>query len=128
VSKQLSSATFRANDATGAYVGHVAVLPPNTAMDSIPTGATTFTIANELIGTTIRTHAFAADCTFTGTRPQSGQYGPYLFVDGRYSCTNGKSGNFYLQDLDVTYVGFTATLSADAFGVANIGGTRTGPF
>jgi hypothetical protein len=127
VSKLLNRATFRTNDLAGTYAGHVTVVPPNQVLESIPTGATTFTVSNGPNGTTIQTHALAADCTWTGTREQSVQYGQLLAIDGVYACSNGKSGRFYLGDIEVAFSGFSGNLAADGFGVANVGGTRTGP-
>ena len=128
VSKVMNRAAFRFNDLAGTYAGNVAVVPPNSSMGGIPTGTTTFDVVDTSSGTTLRTHAAGGDCTWTGQDSLSQQYGQQRMVGGTYTCTNGGSGRFFLSDIEVTFSGFTGMLTADGFGVANVGGTRTNAF
>jgi len=119
--KELDRYTFRANDLSGTYTGHVHAMNNSR---NVPTGATTITIA----GNTITTQAAGGNCTFTITNSAVMQYGRQLVPGGTFSCSNATTGQFFWYDVDVSFSGFTAHYTIDGYLVGNIVGVRSGPF
>lgn len=94
--KKLYPFSFVAMGLTGTYMGYVAT--PNGATE------TNFNVTLEGGSFTMTTTAASGSCTYSGRQEPSGS----LFaVEGTYSCNDGRSGSFYIDDIDVTRHGFT---------------------
>lgn len=127
VTKTVNRYAMRKNSLSGTYAGHIVGSDdnPGGANDeavaiTIDDGDATFTLRTQSQGPTQARSA--ANCTFTG--PADVQYGEQRFVSGTYSCANGDSGAFSLQDALVTFTGFTATFQGAWVSRGRIEGVR----
>jgi hypothetical protein len=97
VTKKAYPFSFVAMGLTGTYLGYVRT--PGGPVE------TTFNVSLNGGSFTMTTTAANGSCMYSGTQEPSGS----LFaVEGTYSCNDGRSGNFSLDDIDVTRHGFTA--------------------
>ena len=119
--KVLDRFTFRTNDLSGAYVGHLAALANDRG---VPTGAASFNISMSGGAATFAAQVGGTGCTFSGQNTY--QAGQIYLVYGPFSCTNGRSGSFAFYDIDVSFSGFTASYDIDGYLVGRIEGVRTG--
>jgi hypothetical protein len=120
--KVLDRYTFRRNDLSGTYIGH---LVPILDDRGVPTGSTVFNVSGSST-IVFSTQSAAGNCTFSS--PQNYQGGQLYLVGGTFSCTNGRSGSFSFNDVDVSLSGFTASYDIDGYVVGRMEGVRTGVF
>jgi hypothetical protein len=98
VQKKAYPFSFVAMGLTGTYVGYTQ-LPGAAKVD------TTFNVSLSGGSFSMSTTATSASCNYSGTQEPSGS----LFaVEGTYTCSDGRAGNFTLAQVDVTRHGFTA--------------------
>lgn len=127
VTRTVNRYAMRKNSLTGNYVGHIAASGDN------PNGtgyeAVAITIDDGDSGFVMRTQPqgatqarSAANCTFTG--PGNAQTGEQRFVTGTYSCANGETGPFTMQNAVVTFTGFTGNFQGAWVGKGHIAGVR----
>jgi hypothetical protein len=124
--KALDRFAFRRNDPSGSYVGHIF----STVNDrGIPTGPMTMAIADSAGGTTVNMQSAAGpSCTFSVPFNAKAQYGHLLLLAGTVTCSNGTNASFWFADFNVTFSGFTATLTVSGYPVGTVAGVRTGVF
>lgn len=107
VSKTVSRFAFRKNDLTGHYVGHLAGTsedPGGASHDTVD-----ITINDDASGFTMQTIGHAApSCNYSA--PPAQQLGAQRFVSGSFSCNSGRTGTFEMQDVLVTFDGFTSRI------------------
>jgi hypothetical protein len=123
--KTVDRFTFRTNDPSGTYVGH---LFPLSNDRGVPTGVTEFDISTSGGAVTIATRSNGGNCTFTAPASPGRQYGQHLLLVGNFTCTNGRSGTFFIDDLNVSYSGFTALYTIDGYPVGSMAAARSGTF
>jgi hypothetical protein len=127
--KNVSRFAFRNNDLSGSYIGHTAAtnadapagLTRNPILITIQDGSSGFVMTTNPAPT--GTPPTGASCTFTG--PPAAQFGSQKFVGGNFSCTGGQSGTFSMDNLFVTFDGFTGSFQGLGV-VGNIEGARLG--
>lgn len=123
--KPLDRLAFRRNDPSGSYVGHI---HPTGNDRGIPTGPMTMTITEGGGATTFNMQSGTRSCTFTAPLNPNAQYGHLLLMVGTVTCSNGTNANFWFDDFDVSFSGFTARLTVDGYPVGTVAGVRTGVF
>lgn len=128
VTKSVSRFALRKNSLTGTYLGHLA------SSEDDPAGASaeamSITIDDGNAGFTMRTQPqgaiqprSGANCTYTATAPI--QFGEQRLVSGTYTCDGGSSGAFTMDNVFVTYHGFTATFQGAWVTKGHMEGVRT---
>jgi hypothetical protein len=110
VSKRVKRFSFRKNDLTGSYQGQLVMRGDDPRGLSYDDAA--FTIDDQGDRVTISMDVSTGPkCTFPG---QSIQYGAQRSVYGTYTCQDGATGRFEMNDLLVTADGFTGTYQGPA--------------
>jgi hypothetical protein len=112
VTKTVSRFALRKNSLSGTYLGHLAGSeddPGGASSEAmsiaIDDGDASFVMRTQPQGAPhLRS---GASCTYTA--PPALQYGEQRAVNGTYTCANGDSGNFAMQNAFATFNGFTAT-------------------
>ncbi|HET9576386.1 MAG TPA: hypothetical protein VFP44_01085, partial [Usitatibacter sp.] len=103
----VSRFAFRKNDVSGRYVGHLQATaedPGGTSDDPVE-----ITIDDNANGFTMQTVGLSApSCTYSA--PPAQQLGAQRFVSGTFSCNSGRTGTFEMQDVLVTFDGFTSRI------------------
>jgi hypothetical protein len=129
VTKHVSRFALRNNDLSGSYIGHTAAANPD-APAGLTRNPIVITIEDKASGFVMTTNPAptgapptGSSCTFTG--PPATQFGAQKFVGGNFSCTGGQSGTFGMDNLFVTFDGFTGTFQGLGV-VGHIEGARLG--
>jgi len=128
VTKRVTRFALRNNDLSGSYIGHTAATNAD-APASLTRNPITITIGDtgsSFLMTTDRAPTGSAptgSCTFRG--PPATQFGAQKFVAGTYACAGGQSGTFTMNNLFVTFDGFTGTFEGLGV-VGHIEGARLG--
>lgn len=127
VTRTVTRYAMRKNSLTGNYAGHIAATDDNpgganyeAVTITIDDGDTAFVMRTQSQGPT--QSRSAANCTFNAT--PGAQYGEQRFLAGTYTCANGDSGSFSLQNAFVTFNGFTATFQGAWVTKGHIEGVR----
>ena len=105
--KKVVRQTWRENNATGAYIGYVGGTCATTASGAEESMTFVITQAMPLFRMTTAGTS-GASCGYTGVYAQKGRLG---FVDGTFSCTNNRSGNFNLDAIEASPDGILARLT-----------------
>ena len=112
VTKTVNRYAFRNNTLTGTYLGHLATSADDPGGPSyepmsitIDDGDSGFTMRTRPEG--ITQSLSGANCTYTA--PAAIQYGELRRVSGTYTCVGGQGGSFSMENMFVTFNGFTAT-------------------
>jgi hypothetical protein len=127
VTKTVNRFALRKNSLSGSYLGHIV------ASEDDPGGARqqamTITIDDGDAGFSMQTRVETdflpspgATCTYTA--PPASQFGEQRFVSGSYSCGNGESGSFSIDNAFATFHGFTATFRGAFVTRGHIQGVR----
>ena len=127
--RNVSRFAFRNNDLSGSYIGHTAAtnadapagLTRNPILITIQDGSSGFAMTTNPAPT--GAPPTGSSCTFTG--PPAVQFGSQKFAGGNFSCTGGQSGTFSMDNLFVTFDGFTGSFQGLGV-VGNIEGARLG--
>lgn len=116
VTKTVSRYAFRKNSLTGTYLGHQATSEDDPG--GLRHQAMTITIDDGDSGFVMQTRLESdmqlppgATCTYTA--PAATQYGEQRRVSGTYACVGGQGGSFSMENMFVTFNGFTATFQGD---------------
>ena len=117
VQKQVTRFTFRKNDFTGTYMSHFAA--DNGTAESL--GATIDDSGSNFLMQT--TGSVDGTCSFSAPLSQMGHL---RIMNGTFSCTSGRSGNFVMSDATVAASGFTAKLRMDPAFSGRMEGVRLG--
>ena len=116
VSKVVNRFAFRKNTLTGTYLGHR--LNPNGEIDAV--GITiaddSGTFVMDVVG-----NGNDASCHYMAPLAQRGEQ---RWMDGNYTCTNGRVGRFVMSHVTVTWDGFTATFDGNGYTNGRIEGVR----
>jgi hypothetical protein len=107
--KTLRRFTFRRDDLTGSYVGHV-MSPAGTGPESRDEISIAINDASSTLSMTTNSWA-RGPCLYQGDRGQSGDM---VSIVGRYSCTNGGSGPWSMS-VDLTADGFVGRFFSAGF-------------
>jgi len=124
VMKNLVRFFFRKNDLSGGYLGHMV------ATNNAPAGLSHDAINIDIVDgdggfamttTPAPTASDSAVCHFAG--PSAQQAGEYRSVGGTYTCEDGESGTFAMDNLFVSFDGFTGSFTGRGV-VGHIEGVR----
>jgi len=127
VTKTVSRFALRKNSLSGTYLGHLASSgddPGGVASEAmsidIDDGDASFVMRTQPQGAT---HAHSgASCTYTA--PAATQFGEQRLVSGTYTCVNGESGAFSMDNALATFNGFTATFQGAWVAKGHMEGVR----
>jgi hypothetical protein len=121
--KPLDRATFRANSLSGTYIGHMT--SQNNNDRGVPTGAMTMEVSDTASGITIVTRGSRGECTLTAARSSATQFGHLLRLAGNYTCGGTTLGGMNLEEVEVSYPGFTGRFGLDGYPIGRIEAART---
>ena len=124
VSKTVERFAFGKNDLSGTYFGHT--VANNAAPTGLDHNAANIDIQDGDAGFTMRMYPASTSnnldtCTFTA--PPATQAGQFRSVAGTYACNSGETGAFSMENLYVSFHGFTGTFMGRGV-VGHIEGTR----
>ncbi|HUQ27078.1 MAG TPA: hypothetical protein VM051_00705 [Usitatibacter sp.] len=118
VEKRVARFTFRKNNFSGAYLGHLAADNSSgyeSATINIDDSGSNFIMQSVTAG--------SGTCSYLA--PMS-QMGHIRLMSGTFSCTSGRSGNFTMSNATISDNGFTARLQMDPSFSGRMEGVRQG--
>ena len=116
---------FQNNSLAGSYVGHMTALNGNSDR-GVQLGAMTIDITDSSLSVgnsvVVTMRGSGRTCSMQGNRTQLGRQ---VWASGPYTCGGGSLGTLLLEDVYVTWDGFTGSFSLDGHPVGRIDATRT---
>ena len=119
--QQLRPFAFRNNSVAGSYAGHMTALNGNSDR-GVLVGAMNIDVSDSGNNMVVTMRGPGRTCSMQGNRTQLGRQ---VWASGPYTCGGGSLGTLLLEDVYVTWDGFTGSFSLDGHPIGRIDATRT---